>query len=533
MESKSAYLDGHTTNAFSALVTDYLDNNDLLSPFYSYSPTLAGIQQAMQQRMQYNTNRSLLVQILNNQYSNTTLTAKQQQYLQLLSQPATFTICTAHQPNLFTGHLYFIYKILHAVKLAETLTAQLPGHNFVPVYYMGSEDADLDELGHVYINGIKYEWQTKQTGAVGRMKVDGALLQLLDDINGQLSVQPFGAEIVALMRQCYTLNTSIEQATFTLVNQLFAQYGLLVLLPDNAAVKNAFIPVMQKELLQGFSQQAVQQTMQAFPKQYKVQASGRDINLFYLQQGSRERIEKQQGRYVVVNTAISFTEQEILQELQQHPERFSPNVILRPVLQETILPNVAFIGGGGELAYWLELKKVFEAAGVPYPVLLLRNSFLLLNEAQQQLVNKLGISTAELFLSGHQLINSLVKKASQLQLTLDAEKQALQALYQQLKNIAGAIDTTLQPHTDALHQRALSKIEALEKKMLKAEKLKFAATQRQAQNLKAQLFPQQNLQERVENLMGFYALWGSDFIHHLYQHSLALEQQFAVLQLSK
>ncbi|MBS1512352.1 MAG: bacillithiol biosynthesis cysteine-adding enzyme BshC [Bacteroidetes bacterium] len=518
-----------STGFFSKLVADYLQQEPALLPFIAHAPTTDGVKAAIANRKKYPTNRKALVEVLRKQYAQLTPSAAVENNINKLLDENTFTITTAHQPNILTGPLYFIYKILHAVKLAATLTEQLPGNYFVPVYYMGSEDADLDELGHIYLNGEKYEWQTKQTGAVGRMKVDKALVQLIDTVSGQIVVHPHGSEIISIMKDCYKEGVTIEQATLQLVHQLFNQYGLLVLLPDDAALKQLYIPVIAKELTTQFSQHCVAETVKAFPAAYKIQASGREINLFYLHGDRRDRIELDNGQYIVHGTTITFSKEAILDQLQQHPECFSPNVILRPAFQETVLPNVAFIGGGGELAYWMELKKVFEAVDVPYPALVLRNSYMLLEEAQQQKIKQMGFDAADLFKTETELINRFVKRESQLQLSLTKEKEALQEIYQSLKNISGAVDVTLVKHTEALQAKALQRIAILEKKMLKAEKKKFEAQQRQLYKLKAALFPNNNLQERVENMMPYYAKWGAAFINVLYQHALALEQEMVLL----
>ena len=529
MQSISSCLAYNKTNYFPSIVLDYIKGQQELKPFYNHPVSLEGIKAAINERKAANTNRQLLVQAFTEQYKGFALSEKQQTNILQLSNANTFTICTAHQPNIFTGHLYFIYKILHAVKLAESLSTQLPENNFVPVYYMGSEDADLEELGHIYLNGEKYEWKTEQKGAVGRMRVDKALVQMIDAVSGQLLVYGFGNEVVELMKKCYLLETTIEQATFKLVNELFAAYGLLILLPDSRLLKQAFIPVIEKELLNGFSHKAVQNTVAAFPSKYKVQASGRELNLFYLTDGSRERIEQVNDQWSIVNSELKFSQEEMLKELHDFPERFSPNVIMRPVFQEMILPNIAFIGGGGEIAYWLELKKVFEALEVPYPVLIVRNSFLLIEEKQEALIKKLQFSYEEIFKPAFDLMNILVKRDSSLQLSLAQEKNKLNELYNQLKNISGKIDTTLQRHAEALQAKALQKLDELEKKMLRAEKKKFEAQQHQLNKLKQQLFPQNNLQERVENFMLYYAKWGSGFLQIIYENSLSLEQEFVVL----
>lgn len=529
MSTTAQFISYGTTGSFSKLVTDYISGNEMLQPFYQHPVSLEGIKAAIEKRKQYPTNRKLLVDALTQQYAAVAPAEKVKANIEKLLSENTFTITTAHQPNILTGPLYFIYKILHAVKLAEILSAQIADANFVPVYYMGSEDADLDELGHVYINGEKQTWQTNQTGAVGRMKVDKALIKLIDGIAGQVTIHPFGTDIINLMKDCYTEGTTIEQATFKLVHGLFADFGLLVLLPDSPALKKAFIPVIEKELTEQFSHTIVAETAKAFPAGYKLQASGREINMFYLLEDSRDRIEIDHSQFTIHNTTTQFTAAEIKDELHQHPERFSPNVILRPVFQESILPNIAFIGGGGELAYWMELKKVFAAVNVPYPVLVLRNSFLLIEEKQVTAAQKIGIDIGGLFKDETDLLNELVKRETTVQLSLEKEKQTLLEFYGQLKNIAAAVDGSLANHTEALQVKALKKIEALEKKLLRAEKKKFDAQQRQLHKLKTVLFPNNNLQERIDNMIPYYAVMGKSLIQMIYDNSKGLEQEFGIL----
>jgi bacillithiol biosynthesis cysteine-adding enzyme BshC len=529
MNTTAQFISYRQTGYFSKMVTDYIAGEEKLVPFYNYPVTKEGIKAAIEERKLFPTNRQLLVEILTEQYRDIELNGRQKNYLQQLSSDNTFTICTAHQPNIFTGYLYFIFKILHIIKLAEELQIEIPEHNFVPVYYMGSEDADLDELGHIFINGEKFEWVTKQTGAVGRMRVDKALVQLMETISGQLLVFPFGGEIVGLMKQCYKEGVTIEQATFKLVNELFAAYGLLILLPDSVLVKRAFTPVLQKELTTGFSHKAVEATVEQFPTVYKAQASGREINLFYLLDDKRERIEQLGDDFLIVNTSLKFTQAQLLQELEDHAERFSPNVILRPVLQEYILPGIAFIGGGGEIAYWLELKKVFEAAEVPYPMLIVRNSFMFVNKELQAMVEKLKLNYSGLFKPELEQVNQLVRRESEQQLNLEKEKRQLTDLYEHLKDISGNIDVTLKIHTSALFTQAMNKINALEKKMLSAERKKFESQQRQLKKLRKELFPNNNLQERIVNIMPFYAVWGNGFIEMMYDNSKGLSQEFGII----
>ena len=526
----ATYIPYEQTGYFSKIVTDYLSQNNSLQNFYQHPANLQGIKDAITSRKKFSTNRKLLVEQLEQQYLAVETSDKVKHNITALKDENTFTICTAHQPNIFTGHLYFIYKIIHAIKLADTLNRDLPENKFVPVFYVGSEDADLEELGEVFINGEKYEWHTKQTGAVGRMKVDDELLKILKKIKGQLVVESFGKEVIELVQECYVKGRTIQDACFCLVNKLFADHGLIVLLPDNTKLKKEMVPVFEDDIFLNTPSEIVNTTSEQLAEHYKVQAYPREINLFYLKDNIRNRIVQQKDIYKIQDTGIQFTKEEIKNELTQHSERFSPNVILRALYQETILPNVVFIGGGGELAYWLELKDLFQHYNIPYPVLILRNSFLLINEKINSLIQKLSLTSQDIFKSDNELIKNIVTKNTTHQLSLANEKQQIGSVYQEMKISVKEIDTTLGKHVDALRVKLFKTLDNLEIKLLKAEKIKFESQQRQIKKIRSNLFPNNGLQERVENFMPFYAKWGKEFIKVIYDNSLNFEQQFCIIK---
>ncbi len=531
MKAECTKIDYPSTGFFSKIVVDYVEQAEQLKAFYQNPVSIAGIKAAIKNRQAFPQQREVLVEELKKQYKNIRVSATLYKNIELLSGENTFTITTAHQPNIFTGPLYFVYKILHAIKLAQFFSQELPAYHFVPVYYMGSEDADIDEIGTTFIKGEKYQWQTKQTGAVGRMKVDKALIALIEKMQGQLGVEKYSEEIISLFKKYYKEGVTIQQATLEIVSELFGEYGLVILIPDNVNLKKLFNDVVKKELTEQFSHKAVAATIADLQKHHKVQAAGRELNLFYLLDNKRERIEVRDTMYEVQNTALSFNQESILTELETHSERFSANVILRGVFQETILPNIVFIGGGGEIAYWLELKKVFEAVQVPYPVLVLRNSFLLIDEKQKEKITQLGFTPKDLFKDDLFLINEIVERNSSNELSLDKQTGQLKEFYQHIKLIAGEADNTLQQHVEAIQTQALKRIVELEKKMLRAERKKFESEQRQIQKLKSTLFPNNSLQERTENIAGFYAKYGRALIQILLANSLSLEQQFAILEI--
>ncbi len=213
MNCTSTRLPYRQTGAFSRIALDYIDQVPALKPFFAHTPSLQGIQKAIEVRQQKPGNRDILVQELKKQYESIAITEKVKTNIDSLLSANTFTITTAHQNNIFTGPLYFIYKIIHAIKLADSLKTSLPAYNFVPVYYIGSEDADLDELNHIWLGGEKLIWETKQTGAVGRMKVDKGLLKLIGLMEGQLLVLPHGKEIIELLKTLYKDDPVLSKIT--------------------------------------------------------------------------------------------------------------------------------------------------------------------------------------------------------------------------------------------------------------------------------------------------------------------------------
>ncbi len=534
MDCTSTSITFEQTGHFSRIVTDYIGQSPLLMPFYHHPPTLEGLHQSMEARKGFPVNRQLLVNELRKQYKDMPIAAEAERNISSLLDERTFTVVTAHQPNIFTGFLYYIYKILHTVKLAESLKKQYPGYHFIPVFYMGSEDADLDELGKIYMDGEKIVWQTQQKGAVGRMNTEG-LDKIIARIEGELGIHPYGPELIGLLKDYYQGSTNVQTATFRLIHHLFAAYGVVVLIPDNGHLKTAMTDIFKDDLLHQTPSAIVEKTIDRLAAHYKVQAHPREINLFYLKDDIRERIVKTGEQWTVVNhPGIRFNQQQLEEELAHHPERFSPNVILRGLFQEIILPNIAYVGGGGEIAYWLELKDLFEHYKVPYPVILLRNSFLFIQSKWQHKLTQLGFTPADFFQDELQLTATYVKRNSTLQLDLDNEIRQAHQYYDHLKAVSGKVDKSLEQHVDALRTRALQRIQELEKKMLRSEKRKFDAAQRQIHAIKQALFPGDGLQERTDNFMPYYARWGTEFIKVMYEHSPDLAEGFGVIsQLSE
>ncbi len=517
------------TGYFSRIITDYLSGNEFLKNYYEHPVTFSGIEDAIIQREKFPTDRRLLVKSLETQYADLPIHDAVKKNLESLSDKNTFTVTTAHQPAIFTGNLYFIYKILHTIKIAETLSDRYPKRHFVPVFFMGSEDADIDELGNIYLDNEKLTWDTKQIGAVGRMHMAG-LETIIERIEGEFAGDPFGPELINLLKDCYLKSENIQQATLKLLNHLFGSYGLIVLIPDNRILKSVMGAIFKDDLTTHIPFEITRKNIQQLSTQYPIQANPREINLFYLKDDIRERVEMKNESYYVNNTSIHFSAEEMEKELAGFPDRFSPNVILRGLYQDSILPNIVFVGGGGEIGYWLELKPLFNHYCVPFPVLILRDSFLLIKKSWKTKMDKAGISATDIFKPEDKLMEDFIRRHSNRQLNLAPQIADLSTFYNTLKNISGAVDKTLEQHVDKLESQALQKLEELEKKILRAEKKNHEDVRRKIHEIREALFPMENLQERIDNFIPWYSEYGKAFLELIYYHCLALDQEFVILE---
>ena len=520
------------TGFFSKTMLDYLEQKDTIQSFYNNFPNITGFYNQIEEkeksfRLQ---SRLVLVEALKKQYSNFEVSEKTQENIELLKLKNTFTITTGHQLNLFTGPLYFLYKIISAINLAEELSAKFPEKNFVPVYWMATEDHDFDEINYFNFEGKKVRWNRKDGGAVGRFSTDG-LEQVLNVFANQLGSSKNATYLKELFSKGYLKHTNLADATRYIANDLFKEYGLIIIDGDDLALKKLFIPFVKDELENETSVKEVSKTILNLEKNYKIQVNPREINLFYLSKNSRERIIFEDGIYKVNNTNISFSKSEILKEVDENSLDFSPNVIMRPLYQEVILPNLCYLGGGGEIAYWFELKDYFKKVNVPFPILLLRNSVQIVSKKQQKKLDNLTISHEELFLNQHELLSKKVLQNSNIEVDFNAKIQYLETQFAELKEVAKKTDVSFINAVNAQERKQIKGLENLQKRLLRAEKTRQNDLVERITALQNEILPNQSLEERQRNFSEYYLEYGTSFIEALKQSLKPLDLEFTVLEL--
>lgn len=503
--------------AFSKLFVDYCNNDPALASFYGDKPTIAGFGDLIKRRQFSQKSREILVSTLKSQYEPLEHHEAVDHNIDLLGNDKTFTVTTGHQLNLYTGPLYFIYKIATVVNACIQLKQAFPDHDFVPVYWMASEDHDFEEINHFSLHGQRYTWESDQTGPVGRFETS-PMGDFLDGI----------PEKVALFEKAYKEHSTLAEACRCYVHELFGDQGVVVVDADHADLKAQFAPVIKEEVTNQSAQPIVEATNQKLiDAGYNSQAFSREINFFYLDGTSRERIIETDGVYKVRNTRITFNKDEILKEIDEHPERFSPNVIMRPVYQEVILPNIGYTGGPAEVAYWLQLKGVFELHQVSFPILLPRNFGMVISRNVGRKINKLELGTEDLFKDLQSLKSWQLSKYGENHV-LEADMQSITRVFEGLKSKAMNIDKSLEGYIGAEETKAIKNLENIQRKLKKALESKNEVAMRQIDSIKESLFPGNGLQERTLNFLTFY-LEDPSFVRDLLANFDAFDMRFHVL----
>lgn len=516
---------------FSKIIVDYLNQEKVLQPLYNRFPNLGSFKQQIEEKQSNfdSETRKILAETLKSQYQKLEYAENSLTNIELLKENNTFTITTGHQLNLFTGPLYFLYKIISTIKLCQQLKSQYPEFNFVPIYWMATEDHDFEEINHFNLENKVIHWNQEGNGPVGRRTTEG-LEQVYEVFAAHIGIGKNAEQLKNWFKEAYINHDNLSDATRYLAHQLFNSFGLVILDADNHALKELFIPHLKHELIK---KDAITDAQKSFSilKDYTIQVNPREINLFYISDSLRERIIFEENQYRINNTNITFSENEIIEELKNYPEKFSPNVILRPLYQEVILPNLSYIGGGGELAYWLELKEIFKTHQITFPILLLRNSVLLASQKQEQKRLKMNVTWSELFLKKETLINQKTMELSKLTFDFNTQRVFLERQFEELESLAYKTDKSFIGAVKAQKTKQLNGLNHLEKRLLKAEKKSHQDTLMRLELLQNELFPYGSLQERTLNFSEFYKEYGSDMIEKLLLNLEPLDHKFDILVL--
>jgi bacillithiol biosynthesis cysteine-adding enzyme BshC len=519
------------TGLLNALVQDYLLKKKDTEQLYSSFPDLDGYKKLLGETKIYNTlNRKTLVQSLQKQAQLVANSSKESlSNIALLENSNCFTVTTGHQLCLFTGPLYSIYKIISTINLSEWLSKNFPDKKFVPVYWMASEDHDFEEVNHAFVYGKKIEWKSDEKGAVGKFQTKH-IESAITELETVLGINENAKEIISIFKNAYTGNHTLDNATRYLVNELFGKYGIVIADGNDAILKKELIHLLKKDIFENTPAKKVNDTISFLEtKKYPIQVNPRNINCFYLEDNGRHRIEKSGDSYTLVGSNKTFSKTELEKVIDESPEKISPNVVLRPMYQQHILPNIAYVGGPGELNYWLEYKAMFETLNIFFPVLQPRASIMIIDKNPDQKLNKLGIDNAAIFKSEQELINFIVASKGE-SIELVEEKNKAEAIFHELQKKTADIDKTLENLVKAELQKTLNSLNAIEAKLNKSLKQRSETEINQIKNIRSKLFPENIPQERYDNFSMYYTKYGKGFIEEIKRQTEGNNLEYVILK---
>ena len=533
---KAQHLPLRDTGLISGLISDYLEGFKGLKAFHNGAPSFENLhRQALKKKVSYPSDiRSSLCTVLAEQYQGVETSTKVVEHIKLLEKNTTLTVTTGHQLCLMTGPLYFIYKIISTIKLSQQLKKKFSDLDFVPVYWMASEDHDYEEISSFIFKGKKFQWRSSVGGVVGKIKTE-SLSSLLYLFKRELGGSIDGVELRGLIERSYESGNNLSDATRIFINHLFGHYGLLILDANHRELKNHFTPMIKEDLLNHTCNQEVLNQIASikkiYSKDFKPQVNPREVNLFFLQNGLRSRIMKIENGYHLEGSNQFFSFEEMVDKVDQNPEKFSPNVLLRPLYQELILPNIAYLGGGGELAYWLELKSFFDSQKLLFPILCMRNMALIVPEKSAKKIRNLKLDLDDLFLERNALINKKVRQISNIDLDLSPLKKDLEKKFDHLEDLIDKTDASFKGAVRAQKTKQFKGIDHLEERLLKAQKKKLKDQVERLVLIHEELFPGGKPQERVENFSVFYLEKGNDFISFLMETFDPLSNEFTFIEI--
>ncbi len=453
-----------------------------------------------------------------------------------LQHENTFAVVTGQQVGFLGGPLYTLYKIITTVKLAEKLNREFKEFSFVPVFYLEAEDHDFAEMSIVHFLNSSNEFQSaqylpngkpveKNTGPVGSLVFDGTLQETINTVYENLTPSEFRDTVFEQIRASYKQGNDFAAAFTQYINALFPNSGLVIVDPRDKDLKQILKPIFSRELeTHPRTSEMVIRRSAVLEEHYHAQAKPKAINLFLLWRGGRFLIEPRDDGFGLKGNRQRFTRDELTGLIDQSPELFSPNVLLRPICQDFLLPTFVYVGGPSEIAYFAQLKEVYAHFDVPMPVVYPRISGTIIEEKVNRTLKKFDLSPFDFFTDTDMLQKNITSKLSDVKVdelfgkTLEHFEEYLKELRYGLQSI----DPTLGSGFDTARSKIEYQLNNLKEKAFNAQRRNHANALHQIEKSVLHIVPNGMLQERVFSAFQFATRYGPDFVKWL-QDQVKLE----------
>jgi len=529
------------------LFLDYLDAFDNVERFYgkNFRATEQYLPFFKQLNEKERPNRLMVSEILKAQYQSQKISKQTEQNIHALASEKTIAVLTGQQLGILGGPLYTIYKSITAIKLCNHLKENYEGFNFVPIFWLEGDDHDYDEVRNFsilnnenQILNLKYDdgqLDEVNRGSIGGLKFNQNIENVISELTGSLRETEFKAPLLDLIKSIYQPERSFLETFRELMIQLFDEYGLLVFNPLDPDVRKLLTPVFSKELTE-FGEHAgdIVERSAELEEVYHAQVKVKPINLFYIEEKERLSIEPTDtGEYRLKGKRKKFTKDELLLQLETSPEKFSPNVLLRPICQDYLFPTAFYIGGPGEISYFAQVSPLYKIYNIEEPFIYPRSSATIVEKGVQTILEKNNLTYTDIFSDEEELIQKILAASSEINLEslfLNSQEE-INSLLNQMSGVLTSIDKTLGDLTSKSKQRIEETIGYLKTKAVEAEKRKYESTIRQISKVRNVLYPNNNLQERELNWIYFANKYGMDIFKWIYNELAINKFEHQILEL--
>ncbi len=517
--------------AFPDLFVDYCIQFEAVADFYPGDwRALSARRAAADAAARRPADRDTLADVLLDQNERWGLDAPTRTHIEALRDPESIAVVTGQQVGLLTGPLYTIYKTITTLQLAEEWAEQTE-RTVVPVFWVEGEDHDFEEIATTHVlhrnEVVPLDYAPDvgdNPGAVGRLPLTDAIDDVIAQLDGILPPSDFKPSVMERVQAAYQPGTRIEDAFTQLMRSLFADDGLVFINPDDARLKALSRPLFRRDLEDPKTPAArIDATSQALrDRGYHTQVSARPTNLFWLGDGGRWPIDLgTNGSFHFRHTDRTVSRTELLDRLDTAPERFSPNVVLRPLMQDYLLPTAAYVAGPGEVSYFAQYGDVYDWAGLDMPLIHPRASVSLVESKVQKVLDKYDRSVGDFQTDLDALFQEVVVETMEVDVdsvfaeTMPQLHQALNALKPEVE----AVDRTLGSATEAARASIIDEMETLKQKVVRAEKRQQDEVRAQLQKAHVNLRPNGGLQERTINVLYYLNKYSLDLLDEL-RHAL-------------
>jgi len=471
----------------------------------------------------------VISELLSKQYSQLTPSNLTSQNIKKLSDKKTLAIVTGQQLGIIGGPLYTFYKIITAIKLSRFLSERYNDYNFVPVFWLEADDHDFNEVRSVKIIdegnslvtvGYKEEIEEDDLKqSVGLINLDSSISDFFEELSNSLKETEFKSPLISHLKEFYKDGKSFKNAFRDLVFNYFDEYGLIIFDPQEDEVKKLLKPVFKKEItdFRIHTEQLVQVSA-TLEELYHAQVKVKPVNLFLRVDEGRYSIEPVENEYRLRRKRKSFTQEQLLELLENEPEKFSPNVLLRPICQDYLFPTAFYVAGPSEISYFAQIKPLYELYNIAQPMIYPRSSATILENSIGNSLEKYSIKVNDIFIDVEKIKKRIINSVeeSSVDEMFDGITNQIETTFDRLKEKLIDLDKTIADSSNRYRDKILGTVSELKSKAEKAQQKKYEVTLRQIDRAAVHLFPKSNLQEREINFVYFASKYGEEFIKKLF-----------------